>query len=73
MSTEPSFDVVVSSDADPGERVVVGVADVGMAGLTAVDYLTTTVATERIGHVETTDFPDITPVSEGTPRRPIRI
>lgn len=73
MPTEPSFDVTVTSDVDPGERVIVGIADIGVAGLTAVDYLTTHVETEQIGHVTSHNLPDITPVSDGTPRRPIRL
>lgn len=73
MPREPSFDVELTADIDPGETVVVGIADMGVAGLTAVDYLTTHVETHQIGHVKTNNLPDITPFSEGKPRRAMRL
>lgn len=73
MPTDPSFEVDISEGADLGETLVVGVADVGVAGLTTVDYLTSHAETTQIGHVRTHDVPDITPFSEGKPRHPIRL
>lgn len=73
MPTDPSFEVEVSEDADLGETLVVGVADIGVAGLTTVDYLTSHAETSQIGHVRSHNVPDITPFSEGVPRHPIRL
>lgn len=73
MVSEPAFEVEITSEFVPGETLIVGVADIGVAGLTAVDYLTTHVESEQIGHVKTRNLPDITPFSEGKPRRPMRL
>jgi uncharacterized protein len=73
MPTDPAFEVDVDEDADLGETLVVGVADIGVAGLTTVDYLTSHAETSQIGHVRTHGVPDITPFSEGVPRHPIRL
>lgn len=70
---EPTFEVAVPSEVDTGETLVVGVADVGVAGLTAVDYLASHGGTTRIGHVGTRAFPDITPFADGRPRHPMRL
>ena len=73
MSREPAFDIEVTADGDLSETLIVGVADIGVAGLTAVDYLTTRPEASQIGHVRTRNVPDITPFSEGEPRRPMRL
>jgi uncharacterized protein len=73
MSEAPAFEVVTTSETSPGERLVVGMAGLGVAGLTAVDYLVSHVETEQIGHVRTRNLPDITPFSEGRPRHPVRL
>nr|WP_225871833.1 PAC2 family protein [Halosegnis rubeus] len=48
-------------------------ADVGVAGLTAVDYITAQADATQIGHLATRHLPDITPFTDGVPRRPIRL
>lgn len=73
MPREPAFDIEVSDDAALGETLVIGVADFGVAGLTAVDYLTSHVETNQVGHVATRNVPDISPFSDGKPRWPIRL
>lgn len=73
MVREPTFEVRTDEGVDVGETLVVGVADVGVAGLTAVDYLTNHVETEQIGYVQTRNVPDLTPFSEGKPRHPMRL
>lgn len=73
MATEPAFEPVVTADTDIGETLVVGTADVAVAGLTAVDYLTAQDGVEQIGHVRTHGLPDITPFRGGEPRYPIRL
>lgn len=73
MPTDPAFEVQLTVDADLGRTLLVGVVDIGVAGLTAVDYLSTHLDTDQIGHLETHRFPDITPFSNGTPRYPMRL
>lgn len=73
MSREPAFDVVLTEAVTPGETLLVGVAGVGIAGLTAADYLVTHVETTQIGHVRARNLPDTVPFSAGEPRHPIRL
>jgi uncharacterized protein len=73
MTEDPGFEVVLTDETPPGERLVVGMAGVGVAGLTATDYLVNNVETTEIGHVRTRNLPDITPFSAGRPRHPIRL
>jgi uncharacterized protein len=73
MSEDPSFTVESTSETPPGERLLVGMAGVGVAGLTAADYLVNNVETEQIGHVRTRNLPDLTPFTNGQPRHPIRL
>lgn len=73
MPADPSFTIELTSDTPPGERLLVGMAGVGVAGLTAGDYLVNNVETEQIGHVRTRNLPDITPFTNGQPRHPIRL
>lgn len=73
MSRDPAFEVRLQDDARPRETLVVGLADVGLAGLTAVDYLVSQGEFEQIGHVSTRNLPDIAPFSDGEPRHPIRL
>ena len=55
------------------EPVVAGFSEFGLAGLTAVDYLTTQFEMEAVGHVRTDGLPSITPFTEGEPRHPMRL
>lgn len=48
-------------------------ANPGLAGLTALDYLVTHTLTDQVGHVATHRLPDITPFTEGEPRYPMRV
>lgn len=71
--SEPSFDVVTPVDVPAGGSLLVGVADVGVAGLTAADYLVAQSDATEVGYVRSHGLPDITPFSDGVPRHPIRI
>ncbi|AEH39345.1 proteasome assembly chaperone family protein [Halopiger xanaduensis] len=73
MAREPSFEVRTAADVDSSDVLLVGLADVGAASLTAIDYLITHLETTQIGSVATRNLPSVTPVEEGTPRRPIRL
>lgn len=72
MSTEldPSFDV---HSGDAAGTLLIGLAEYGLAGLTAVEYLTTQLELERIGHVTVEGIPAITPFENGVPRRHTRL
>lgn len=74
VAREVSFEVVTSEERSfEGETLIVGTADVGVAGLTAADYLTTHVEAEQVGHVRARNLPKITPFTGGVPRHPIRL
>lgn len=73
MVREPGFEVRLTTDERPNDTLLVGVADPGLAGLTAGDYLVSHGEFEQIGYVRTENLPDITPFSNGTPRHPIRL
>ena len=73
MDSNPTFEVRVSSDRPPGETLLVGLSHLGMAGVTAADYLVRHVESEQIGHVAANGFPAITPFQDGEPRHPTRL
>lgn len=69
---EPKFDVVASTEAAE-EPLVVGVSQMGLAGLSAVDHVVKHRNFERIGRVEATGFPAVAPFENGEPRNPVRL
>ncbi|MFC7250891.1 proteasome assembly chaperone family protein [Halomicroarcula sp. GCM10025324] len=69
----PSFDIETDTGVDVGDTLIVGTANLGLAGLTAIDYLVTHTLTEQTGHVRTRNLPDITPFTDGEPRNPMRL
>ncbi|MFT4890883.1 MAG: putative ATP-grasp superfamily ATP-dependent carboligase [Halobacteriales archaeon] len=71
MPEEPAFGVVLDADLD--EVLVVGMADLGVGGLTAVDHCVAHLESTPVGHVRSRDLPDLPPFSDGVPRRPIRL
>ncbi|MGZ0746205.1 proteasome assembly chaperone family protein [Haloparvum sp. AD34] len=73
MDGAPTLDVEIMAQAPLGDVLVVGVADPGVAGLSATDHLVSALETTQIGHVSTRHLPDLTPFSEGRPRHPIRL
>lgn len=75
MSAIPHFEFAfdVTEEFDPGSRLVVGTANPGMVGLTAVDYLVTHSESAEGGHVRAHGLPDITPFTDGAPRHPTRL
>ncbi|WP_430505729.1 proteasome assembly chaperone family protein [Haloparvum sp. PAK95] len=73
MDGAPTLDVEITAQAPLGDVLVVGVADPGVAGLSATDHLVSALETTQVGHVSTRHLPDLTPFSEGRPRHPIRL
>ena len=67
----PTFDV--SSRASPSETLVVGFSELGLAGLTAADYLVTHLDLEQTGHIRVDEMPTVTPFADGTPRHHTRL
>jgi uncharacterized protein len=72
MPVDPSF-TVHTPDGEADDHLVVALAGPGVAGLTALDYLVEHVETAQIGHVSTRGLPDLTPFTDGQPRRPVRV
>lgn len=73
MAIEPSFSVTASSGLDPGSTLLVGLPQLGMAGLTATNYLVDHHESEEIGHVSTRGYPAIAPFEDGVPRHHTRL
>lgn len=71
MPGEPAYEVVLDADLD--DVLVVGMAELGVGGLTAVDHCVTHLESTPVGHVRSRNLPDLTPFSDGVPRRPIRL
>jgi uncharacterized protein len=66
----PQFDVRLD---DPSGTLVAGFTEYGLAGLTAVTYLTDQLDLEETGHVSVAELPAITPFENGTPRHHTRL
>ncbi|MCU4716719.1 proteasome assembly chaperone family protein [Halapricum hydrolyticum] len=73
MVPDPTFEVTVSGDQQPGRSLVVGLSHSGMAGLSAVDYLVRHTDAEEIGHISPDEFPAIAPFQNGEPRHHTRL
>lgn len=67
----PTFEIEYEGTAP--DRVVAGFASVGLAGLTAVDYLVDTTGWPERGHVAMRGMPSITPFEDGRPRHHTRV
>ncbi len=75
MSSPPNqgatFDV--RHEETPGDVLLCGFAEYGLAGLTAADYLVKQLELEQTGHVTAGELPAITPFENGRPRHHTRI
>lgn len=60
-------------EADLDDTLIVGMAELGVGGLTAVDHCVTHLDSTLVGHVRSRNLPDLTPFSEGVPRQPMRL
>ncbi|ESP87157.1 proteasome assembly chaperone family protein [Candidatus Halobonum tyrrellensis] len=69
----PTATFHVDSHPDPGDVVLAGFSQYGLAGLTAVDYLVDHLDLEQTGHIRTDGLPSITPFEQGRPRHPTRL
>ncbi len=66
----PEF--TIDHEGTPSKTLVVGLPEMGMAGLTAVQFLNDALDLEVSGHVSSDDLPSITPFEEGVPRHHTR-
>lgn len=73
MPSEPSFEVVHAADERPSGQLLFGVSHLGMAGVTAADYLVRHLDFEVVGHVAASGVPAIAPFEAGEPRQPMRL
>lgn len=73
MSAQPTFDVHTDPDSAPGETLLVGFSEFGLAGLTAVDYLVDQLDLSPIGYLTAEGLATITPFEDGTPRHHTRL
>jgi uncharacterized protein len=68
---DPSFRI--THEETTSDRLVAGFSSFGLAGLTAVNFLTEQLELEETGHVTADDLPSITPFENGTPRHHTRL
>lgn len=73
MAHDSEFEMDVASTIAPGQTLLVGLSNLGLGGLTAVDYLVRHLECEEIGHVSPDVLPAITPFEEGVPRHHTRL
>lgn len=68
-----AFEVEMTADRDPQHTLLVGLSNIGMAGLTTADYLVRNSDAEQIGYISPDDLPAITPFADGEPRHHTRV
>lgn len=73
MADETAFEVVTDTEIAPGSRLIAGFSHLGLAGLSAADYLVKHLDFENVAHVRARGFPAIAPFEEGRPRHPMRV
>ena len=73
MAPNATFGIEVDSTHNPHATLVVGLSQLGMAGITAADYLVRHLDTEVIGHIAPADLPAIAPFEQGEPRHHTRL
>lgn len=73
MSQTGSFHVEGTSGHHTGETLILGQSHVGMAGVTAADYLVRHLDSTKIGHVSPSELPAIAPFEDGVPRHHSRL
>lgn len=74
MSTagpKPVFDV--KYEGETSRKLVIGLSELGVAGVTAVDYLAKHLDLQKEGHITAEGLPSITPFEEGRPRHHTRL
>ncbi|MDY6764283.1 MAG: PAC2 family protein, partial [Halobacteria archaeon] len=70
-STQPEFKI--EHHKEPSQTLIIGLSDLGIAGLTAADYLSEHLELDEIGHITSEDLPSITPFENGKPRHHTRL
>lgn len=73
MTATQPFTIDVPSERETGNTLLIGQSHVGMAGVTAADYLVRHLASTQIGHLEAAGLPAIAPFEEGVPRHHSRL
>lgn len=73
MSEHGTFHVQSTDSQHTGETLIVGQAHLGMAGVTAADYLVRHLDSTQIGHVSPSELPAIAPFEDGVPRHHSRL
>ena len=66
-------DFEITHESKPSEVLIAGFSNVGLAGLTAADFLVTHLELVETGHVDAHALPSITPFVNGRPRHHTRL
>lgn len=67
------FTVESTTSNGTGNRMLIGLSHLGMAGVTAVDYLVRQLDSTQIGHISPAQLPAIAPFEDGVPRHHSRL
>jgi len=70
-SSDTTFEL--HGNPSPSATLVCGIAEYGLAGLTAANYLVEALSLDPTGHVTADGLPTVTPFEAGTPRRHTRL
>ncbi|WP_137291238.1 proteasome assembly chaperone family protein [Natronorubrum halophilum] len=73
MAPDVWYESTVSAPDRLTGTLFVALSNLGLAGVTALDHLTTTRSDEQIGRLRSRGMPGITPVEDGEPRHPMRV
>lgn len=73
MVAQSSFTIDVSPEYEAGTTLVIGQSHLGMAGVTAADYLVRHLDATQVGHIAPEGLPAITPFEDGVPRHHSRL
>lgn len=68
-----TFEIEVSTEHEPNQTLLLGLSNIGMAGLTAVDHLVRHHDAHQIGHISPEELPAMTPFANGDPRHHTRL
>lgn len=67
----PAFEV--RYETEPGQTLLCGLSEFGLAGITAANYLVEQLDLSERGHVRANRLPSVTPFDAGTPRHHTRL
>ncbi|WP_435346682.1 proteasome assembly chaperone family protein [Haloarchaeobius sp. HRN-SO-5] len=68
MEPRESFTLEISDGQESATTLIIGQPHLGMAGVTAMDYLVRNLESSEVGHIAPEELPAIAPFEDGVPR-----